>query len=389
MARVKLVLILSLLLNIAGVVLYYGAESTVNITSRLVNYFGVAPTLLCAKDNNLLYHSINKPQFRIHGRLGLRTENKDLSRIQLDGIDIRDSLKKQAKNTTGIRVRFKTNSVSMALRFTGLILPGLTSPHHSAQGASGIDVYVNGQYLKTLLASDCGSSIRLKNDDGGQVSNIELYLASFSNTKLLDIGLDKTAEVLLPDSYEKSIVYYGTSITQGSGASRSSLSYPSIVSRRLNADFYNLGFSGNARGDIEIAEAISKQDADVVVLEFSRQARPHNGKIGNRLRLFYDVIRANKPVLPIVIISSFYDLSERIGNDDIEKRRKQFLEAYLEMKKNEENVHFLHGTELLGEADEDGLVDGTHLNTLGASIVADRLSPALETILNSNKSVFN
>ena len=42
---------------------------------------------------------------------------------------------------------------------------------------------------------------------------------------------------------------YGTSITQGGCASRPGMAYTNILSRRIDAPFINLGFSGSGRGE--------------------------------------------------------------------------------------------------------------------------------------------
>lgn len=372
----------SLSLNAVGVVAYYGAEKSINITSRLINYFEVESLLFCGSGSNLSYHSVNEPMFSIHGVLDENQEDHQFSRIILDDIEIRDSLKKQAMNTAGVRVRFRTNSNYLSLRFTGLARPGYSHPHHSEYGASGIDIYVNNTYSTTLLVPDCGVSVQLADDENKQLHDVELFLPNFSRTKVIDIGLERGALIKTSKKYEKSIVFYGTSITQGSGTSRASLSYPAIVSRRLNSDYYNLGFSGNAHGDREIAEIISNVNTDLFFLEFSRQAKTTNGSIGERLKMFYEVLRNKNPLLPIVVVSSIYDSSERTGKIDIEERRKEFFEAYLHLKKNDSNIHFVHGNDLLGKNDLDGLIDGTHPNTLGASLIADRVTPYLDKLLH-------
>lgn len=48
-----------------------------------------------------------------------------------------------------------------------------------------------------------------------------------------------------PFLFDKPIVLDGESVTQGASASRSGMSYKAMLCRRINADFVNLGFSGN------------------------------------------------------------------------------------------------------------------------------------------------
>jgi hypothetical protein len=66
----------------------------------------------------------------------------------------------------------------------------------------------------------------------------------------IEIGIKKGFEISKSaDDYKikKPIVFYGTSITQGGSASRPGLAYPSIISRDINVETINLGFSGNGK----------------------------------------------------------------------------------------------------------------------------------------------
>ena len=54
----------------------------------------------------------------------------------------------------------------------------------------------------------------------------------------------------------KPIVFYGTSITQGASASRPGMAYPAIISRKLNVETMNFGFSGNGRFEESVGKAL-------------------------------------------------------------------------------------------------------------------------------------
>ena len=63
------------------------------------------------------------------------------------------------------------------------------------------------------------------------------------------------------------VVFYGTSITQGASAMRPGMGYPAIISRHLNIETINLGFSGNGKMEKELAEALSEIDASCYVID--------------------------------------------------------------------------------------------------------------------------
>jgi hypothetical protein len=73
----------------------------------------------------------------------------------------------------------------------------------------------------------------------------------YSDVSEFFVGVSKDSLLAEPKpyKYEKPIVFYGSSITQGGCASRPGMAYESIVSRRFDADYLNLGFSGSAKGE--------------------------------------------------------------------------------------------------------------------------------------------
>ena len=90
----------------------------------------------------------------------------------------------------------------------------------------------------------------------------------------LYLGLEESAKVEAAPDYEIKVpvVYYGSSITQGGCASRPGTSYQAIISRRLNCDYVNLGFSGNAKGEPAIAEYIAGLEMSVFVYDYDHNA---------------------------------------------------------------------------------------------------------------------
>ena len=115
----------------------------------------------------------------------------------------------------------------------------------------GFDLYerINGreQYVDTFIPKgditdtiDTFINVGYSDKEREFVINFPLY----SEVKALYIGLKDSATVSAPTPYKygKPIVYYGSSITQGACASRAGTSYQGFISRRLDADFINLGF---------------------------------------------------------------------------------------------------------------------------------------------------
>ena len=108
----------------------------------------------------------------------------------------------------------------------------------------------------------------------GKDTDYIMYLPLYDGIKTLSIGVDSGAvikapinNVLLPSDQRKPIVVYGTSVTQGGCASRPGLVYTSVLGRKMNREFINLGFSGNGRMDKIMADKIATIDASAYVID--------------------------------------------------------------------------------------------------------------------------
>ena len=110
-------------------------------------------------------------------------------------------------------------------------------------------------------------------------------------------------EVSLPVR-EKPVVFYGTSILQGGCASRPGMAHTNILERWLNRECINLGFSGNALLDLEIAELIATVNASMFVLDFLPNATVEQMK--ERAEKFYSIVRSKHPDTPILFVRRSY-----------------------------------------------------------------------------------
>ena len=85
----------------------------------------------------------------------------------------------------------------------------------------------------------------------------------------------------------------------------------------LNRECINLGFSGNALLDLEVAKVIAEVDASVFVLDFVPNASVEQMK--ERMETFYRIIRSKHPDTPVIFIEDpiFTHRSEerRVGKE--------------------------------------------------------------------------
>ena len=208
---------------------------------------------------------------------------------------------------------------------------------------------------------------------------ITINFPLYCSVNELFIGVSEQATLCAPQpyKYEKAIVYYGSSITQGGCASRPGMSYESIVSRRLNADHINLGFAGYARGEDEIAEYISNLEMSCFVYDYDHNA-PTVEHLKNTYEKMFKKIRQKNLDIPIIMMSrpKFYLTNEE------EERLSIIKTTYNNAIENgDKNVYLIEGSKLMEFAGNEGTVDNCHPNDLGFASMAKVVGDVLEKIL--------
>ena len=327
--------------------------------------------------SDIKFHNVLTSPFKIHGVFyeggKFRRMPEAVAKAVSPGVHILHS------NTAGGRVRFKTDSPYIAINAK---MPSVGKMSHFALcGSSGFDLYVDGVYCRSYLPpfdiSDGyeGIAEMLKSGMKEVLINFPLY----SDVSELYIGLRQGAFVGEGKNYktDQPIVYYGSSITQGGCASRPGNSYESIVSRRLDADYINLGFSGNAKAEPEIAEYISKLDMSVFVYDYDHNA-PTIEHLENTHEKMFCFIREAKPDLPIVLMSR-----PKYRLTDDEKQRFDIIKKTYEkaVAAGDTNVYLIDGGTLMALAKDEGTVDDCHPNDLGFASMAKVVGDLLEKIL--------
>jgi hypothetical protein len=221
-----------------------------------------------------------------------------------------------AKSPSGGRIRFRTDSATVAVRLEYPSAPNMANMH--AFGQTGVDLYANGVYMATATADKDAAPQKtyektlLHLDAQPRVEReIVLYLSLYKPVKVLGIGVEKEAKLKPARHFAlpRPVVFYGTSITQGGCASRSGMSYQAILGRLLNIDFVNLGFSGNGMGEPEVARAVAEIDASCFVLDFAQNNRTVES-IAQAYGPFLETLRGKHPQTPILAITPIYAARE-------------------------------------------------------------------------------
>ena len=285
-----------------------------------------------------------------------------------------------AKFPSGARVRFATDSRRIAL--CAVVGPAGYIKNVGAIGKCGLAGYVDGEwhYVVYPAASDAEEMTGAYDLDG-KMHEHTVYLPLFTPLYDLMIGLDDDAQVKPPRPYavQKPIVFYGSSITNGASATHAGNAYVSIVCRRLDASFLNLGFSGSARGEESIARYIAGLDMSLFVMDYDHNA-PDAAHLEATHERFFRIVREAQPDLPIALISKpDFDIDPE-GNA---ARRAVIRRTYEHaLAAGDARVRFIDGETLFGTTERrDCLVDGTHPNDLGFRRMADAITPVLRELL--------
>ncbi len=301
-----------------------------------------------------------------------------------------------ARCTVGGRIRFRTNSPYITARVKSLKLN--MSWNYSLFARCGLCVYVNGVY-DGLFRADFKQWENAENDimyyDGiyrtreTGTYDVEIYMPNYSETIYdVEIGLKEGCELLpaKPYTYDRPVVIYGTSITQGACVSRAGNDYTSVVSRLCDTDFINLGFSGNGRGEPIMADYLASLDPSVYVLDFDGNVRTLEDLIEVHMPM-YRKIRAKHPTTPIIMIT-VQAMKNGAHMSMTEAKKAVVYQTYLTAKaEGDENVYFIDGTTMYGTEDVDACFsDLLHPNDMGYYRIAKSLQPIL---MDALKKAYN
>jgi hypothetical protein len=293
------------------------------------------------------------------------------------GDNANDGVKGLSRHTAGGCLRFRTAADSFAVKVK--LIGGGFMVHMPLSGMSGIDAYVDGEFVGICVPPDANTLEyeRMYRLTPG-LKNVQINLPLYNGVEKVEIDC-ADIQSPLPYKTEKPLVFYGSSITQGGCASRPGNCYTSLISRRLDAAQINLGFSGSARGEEIIADYIANLEMSVFVLDYDHNA-PSAEHLAATHRKFFNIIRAKQPDLPIIAVSKPDFDPDKNGNA---KRRDIVLDTVkTAYESGDRNVYFIDGETLFGSADRTSCtVDTCHPNDIGFHRMAEVIGARIASLL--------
>jgi len=301
-----------------------------------------------------------------------------------------------AQNTSGGRCRFQTDSAYVAVRVYQHFPREKTLSHMTFLGSSGFDLYVRhkegyvfyGSLIPPADHKDGYEAIYRFPDR--TLRDITLNFPLYNCVQRLELGLQQDAVLLPPPAYsqKKPVVFYGSSITQGGCASRPGACYPAILSRRLDFDYYNFGFSGNCLGEPELARYLAQFDASAFILDYDYNT-PNADHLGKTHWNFYSILRKAHPNMPILILPA---CQVPVGKEKAQKlqQRRDVIRATYDhaIAAGDRRLWWLEGRDVFSAlGGNECTVDGLHPTDLGFWAMANAIEPFLRQMLQIGECV--
>lgn len=347
-------------------------------------------TLKKADANGIVWYNPKETPFQLIGFNWIKQENVYRRLPVHPQWELSKGVEILANHTAGGEVRFKTDSKRILIKVELREKSGMY--HMPSTGQSGFDLYMDSdgenRYIKTtrFAVDSTRFKVELFNTDKKEMRSFTLNFPLYNGVNSLEIGFDEGAAVEVPNPFEMKgkFVIYGTSITQGGCVCRPGMAYSNIMSRKLDVQFVNLGFSGNGKGEPALAHLINQiSDVRFIILDYEANAfKTIKNTIGN----FVDILREKHPETPILIMSKIRYARERKGTEDYAQliSNRDFQQNLVKKRKEagDTNIFFIDGSKVLGNQYYECSVDGVHPSDLGSQIIANELIKKIREILN-------
>ncbi|WP_435852886.1 GDSL-type esterase/lipase family protein [Streptomyces vietnamensis] len=180
---------------------------------------------------------------------------------------------------------------------------------------------------------------------------------------------------------------HGDSITEGWWSTRPAHSWPATAGRLLGLDTVNLGYAGGARGELPLAEHLSRLQGDLITLAFGTNCWSRVPATADWLyatvRAFVGLVRRGHPDTPLLIVSPVLrpeaeHTRNALGATLTELRRAMERAGRDLATEGDAHLLVLSGRPLLGP---EHLADGLHPNDAGHARMAAAVAGALRGAL--------
>ena len=330
---------------------------------------------------------------------------------------------------SGVRLRFATDSTRVGLAFHATALQTLPA----ARMPTNFNLEIGGKLASA--GSTLGNTLILERDKPGEFElergsadeiqfsglpagkkNCELWLPHNALIELSELQLDEGASLeRQTESTRPTWLHYGSSISHCMEAEEPALTWPAVAARAAGLDLHSLGLAGQCHLDPFVARTIRDAPADIVSLKVGinliNMDSMRERVFVPALHGFLDTVRERKPTTPIVLISPIYCPSAESnpgptlpnaagkfvtlpGDDRLREgcltlqRVRKLIARVVEQRSSagDNQLHYVDGLALFGEADAHDLPDDLHPNPAGYIRMGQRFAPRLQQIIGNQAS---
>jgi len=300
---------------------------------------------------------------------------------------VRPAIWEIGRCSAGLSVEFSTDSCKLAASWQ-LGSERLAMAHMPASGMSGLDLYVQTtdgwRWAAAGRATSSTNTQELFQNRAKELRRFRMHLPLYNSVKSLRLAVEPGAQWEVHPPGRTSIVLYGTSIVQGGCASRPGMGYTAVLERRLHCLIANLGFSGNARCEPEMARLLAELEPALFVLD--PLANVPVDDCQELMENFLEILISTRAGTPIAMVDDLnaprLDLmGDRQQGQCHDWHRKRDIVAGLKKRfANQPSLHWLSGANLLG-SDGEATVDGIHPTDLGFLRISEALAPQIQKLL--------
>ena len=328
-----------------------------------------------------IYHYYDKP-LKVFGVPCYEKTGK-LQRLPEELLEKLPHLEGLGKRCPGGRICFRTDSDKVQVRITFRTLSmDIGMSIFSCQAAAVLIGERTNAHFAGLVYPPDYQTLTFEGtvSKADQMEDVTIFLPRNEQIADIEIGIEDLASIEEPTPYRNDlpVVYYGSSITEGGCCCNIFNPYNAILSNRLNLDYYNLGFSGNAKGEPEMADYISSLDMSLFVLDYDHNA-PDKEHLQATHEPFFKKIRAAHPQLPVIMMSkpaAVYTEDDKLRREIIRRTYENAVAA------GDRNVYFIDGETFYGEKDRELCsIDKVHPNDIGFLRMADTIEPVIRKAL--------
>ena len=318
-------------------------------------------------------------KFKVLGLYWFDRNSPNLWRMPAKDIDsLPKGVQARCKCPSGGRIVMRCTTTKLAVRAVAV----------NGVALRKFDAYVNGQPSKPAVAKHTSNETELVlfEDLDNQEKDIVIYLPHLLEVVVKAIGVDPQTKFNAPDrryARPSPVVFYGSSVCQGSGAVNPGQTYEAILCRDLNLDFINLGFGGAGKAETNVVALVNSIPACCYVFDLGKS---YGAQDATAFKTMLQTIRRSHPNIPMIAmtpITSVKEVKEPSYSERSIHTRTVMRESVNELIHAGDNELFLvEGEDLIGFKEHTALSkDGVHPSDQGYGIIAKKLSPLFKRAL--------